>query len=288
LIFLQPDLSKKMGLILSPPSETMVLPKEHSVSDDPEVLVTPSSADRILAYLRDRIVSGALKPGDRIPAERELAQQLGVGRPLLREVTRSMTMLGLLETRQGAGTFVGRADISFISNFLGFCLSQEQGVMDDVMNARMGLERQAVRLACERASDADFERIAHWLDALLRTIDDPEAGGDADFRFHQAIIAASHSRSVIALYGSLSDLIRRSHIERRRTTYRERAVVGDLVEAHREVFLSILSRDVSEADAKICQHFTIGDELRRKSLIAAWRKASETGPADETAREVKA
>lgn len=243
-----------------------------------EILVSESrqpGSKRIVAYFKERLLRGELKVGDRIMPERELAAELEVGRPLLREVLRSLSMLGLLDVRHGSGTYIGKADIRVLSDFFTFCLSQEQDILDDTMQARMAIECQAIRLACSRANEADLARIGQWLGVLIRTLGDPEEGGKADFMFHQSIVAASHSRSLTTLYGALAELLQRSHVERRKTTYRNPEIIGDLGEAHREVFLSIVAKDPDQADQRLREHFAIGDEVRRKSLIEAYKKGCE-------------
>lgn len=229
-------------------------------------------AERVFAFFREQLLSGRLKAGDRLLGERELALKLGIGRPLLREAMRSLAMLGLLDIRHGKGAYVGKADISVLADFFTFCLAQEQNILDDVLQARIAIECQAIRLACERANESDIARIGKQLTALMETLDDPEAGGEADFRFHQAIVAASHSKALVTLYQAISDLLLRSHVDRRRTTHAANGIIGDLVEAHRQVFLSIVERDGNAADQRLREHFAIGDELRRKSLIAAYSK----------------
>ncbi|MBN7784991.1 FadR family transcriptional regulator [Ponticoccus gilvus] len=232
---------------------------------------TGKGADRVIAYFMSRLREGALKLGDRLPSERELARDLGVGRPLLREVMRSLSMLGVLDIRHGSGAYVGKVDIGLMSDFFTFCLSQEQDVLDDVLQARIAIECQAIRLACSRANERDLARISQWLNVLLHTLDDPEKGGHADFMFHQAVVAASHSRSLIVLHGALADLLKQSHVERRRT-YRSGPIMQDLVEAHRDVFLSIVGKDPDKADQRLREHFAIGDELRRQSLISEYER----------------
>lgn len=228
-------------------------------------------ADRIVAYFMAKLRHGELTLGDKVAPERELAKELGVGRPLLREVMRSLSMLGVLDIRHGSGTYIGKVDIGLMSDFFTFCLSQEQDVLDDVLQARVAIECQAIRLACDRANDRDLSRISQWLNVLLQTLDDSEKGGHADFMFHQAVVAASHSRSLIVLHGALSDLLKQSHVERRKT-YQSGPIMKDLVEAHREVFLSIAAKDPEKADRRLREHFAIGDELRRQSLISIFER----------------
>jgi DNA-binding GntR family transcriptional regulator len=73
----------------------------------------------------------------------------------------------------------------------------------------------------------------------------------------------------------MAELLQRSHVQRRVTTYRNREIVRVLVDAHREVFLSIVGKNPDEADRRLREHFAIGDELRRRSLIESYRSAAE-------------
>src|SRR6201990_1869031 len=141
--------------------------------------------EKVFAFLRDRLLAGSLKPGDRLISERDLAIQLGVGRPLVREALRALTMLGIVEIRDRIGTVVTRPDVSVLNDFFTFALAQQAGMVDDVMQERIAIECQAIRLACERASIADFEGLQRALAKIERTIDEADAGGMADFEFHR-------------------------------------------------------------------------------------------------------
>jgi DNA-binding FadR family transcriptional regulator len=108
----------------------------------------------------------------------------------------------------------------------------------------------------------------------METIHDPESGGDADFAFHLAIVEAGRSPVLLQLYQALADLLKRSHLERRQQTVTIPGIRDYLVDAHREVFLSIVARDPDAAEARLREHFAIGDEFRRKSYIAAYAKVA--------------
>jgi DNA-binding FadR family transcriptional regulator len=226
---------------------------------------TQSGAARVFTFFRDRLLSGELKAGDRLLAERELALALGVSRPVLREALRSLAMLGLLDIQ------LGRApDASVLGQALTLCLAPEPNILDDVLQARIAIECQAIRLACERASERDLQAIAGTLDTLVDSLDDPEKGGPADYAFHFAIVRASNSGSLMKIYEAISPLLMRSHVERRRDTFREPAITTHLVDAHREVFLSLARRDLDAAEHRLREHFLIGDDLRRSNLISTY------------------
>jgi DNA-binding FadR family transcriptional regulator len=114
------------------------------------------------------------------------------------------------------------------------------------------------------------------LDTLVDSLDDPEKGGQADYAFHLAIVRASGSSALMKIYEAISPLLMRSHVERRRDTFREPAITSHLVDAHRAVFLSLVQRDPDAAESRLRQHFKIGDELRRKNLFTNYQsQASE-------------
>ncbi|MEW9808458.1 FadR/GntR family transcriptional regulator [Mesorhizobium marinum] len=235
-----------------------------------------SGAEKVFAFFRNALVDGTLKAGERLLGERELSLKLGVSRPLLREALRSLAMLGFLDIQHGRGAFVKKADISVLSDFFTFSLAQQPDILDDVMEARIAIECQAIRIACDRASETDLKRIGSKLSRLMDTLNDPVEGGAADFAFHQAIVEASRSEALITLYGAIGDLLRRSHVQRREVTVMEPGIVDYLVEAHREVFLSIVDRNPDVADRKLREHFAIGDEFRRRSLISAFARRPAT------------
>lgn len=231
-------------------------------------------AEKVFGYFRDQVLSGSLNPGDRLPSERELSLTLGVGRPLLREVMRSLNMLGVLDIRHGKGAFIARANFGMLSDFFTFYLAQEQSALDDVMQARIAIECQAIRLACERATDADISRIETCFTQLTETVDDPERGGRSDYEFHIAIVEASHSQTLITLYHAISTMLLKSHVERRKTTANAPEIIESHIDSHRQVFLAIVEGDGDLAHQRLREHFAIGDELRRRSIIAAHSKGS--------------
>tara|TARA_Y100001001_G_scaffold70405_1_gene68431 strand:+ start:3632 stop:4390 length:759 start_codon:yes stop_codon:yes gene_type:complete len=230
---------------------------------------------RVFEVFRERVLNGEWRPGDRLPSERELSLELKVGRPLLREVMRSLDMLGVLDIRHGKGAYVAKADFKVLSDFFAFYLAQEKNALDDVMQARIAIECQAVRLACDRATDNDIARIETCFKQLMATLEDPEQGGRADYQFHLAIVEASHCQSLMTLYHAISALLLKSHVQRRQITLGSDEVIEAHIDSHRQVFLAIVEGDGDKANQRLREHFSIGDELRRKSIIAAYTQEAE-------------
>ena len=222
----------------------------------------------MFAFLREQLLSGAITPGDRLAGERELADQLGVSRPMLREALRALAVLGLVEIRQGFGTVVRRADVSVLGDFFAFAVTRHPSLVEDVMQARIAIECQAIRLACERATLTNFEELRAALDGIIATIDDPDSGGLADHRFHAALVTAGHSETLGTLYGAITGLLLRSHCDRRKLLSKIDDGRTYLINHHRRVFDTVVARDPNQADAILREHFAIGDEYRRRTVVA--------------------
>jgi DNA-binding FadR family transcriptional regulator len=151
--------------------------------------------------LERMITSGEWPVGSRIPAEGELMAKLGVGRNSLREAIRALAHMGLLQTRQGDGTYV-RA-----SSGLSVALERYARQVDAhfVIETRRGLEREAARLAASRRTDEDLAALDSAITRQRWAIkaNDEESLIDADIEFHQAVIAAAHNPVMMDLLSHL-------------------------------------------------------------------------------------
>jgi GntR family transcriptional regulator, transcriptional repressor for pyruvate dehydrogenase complex len=220
-----------------------------------------SGYDRVVDYLSSQLLSGALKVGDRLLPERELALRLGVGRPLVREALRSLAMIGVLDIRHGHGTIVRSPDASSLGAVFAFMLSQRGDLVEDILEVRIALERQAVRLACGRARRHDLMALAGAFDQIVATIDDPEAGGSADYEFHTLLVRASHAPALIEIYGVVSRLLRTSHVARRARIVQTSRSREFLIDHHDKILQAVRRGAPDEAEQLLMQHFEMGEEL---------------------------
>jgi DNA-binding FadR family transcriptional regulator len=228
--------------------------------------------DRVLSFLRAELMSGRLKTGDRLLPERELASALGVSRPVIREALTALSTLGAVEIRRGYGTVVREPNFEALADYFSLVLAQQAGAVDDVLQARIAIERQAIRLACTRALAADMERLAQALQAIKETIDDPAQGGAADFHFHSMIVAAAHSPALSSVYAAVAKLLQESHLERRKVIASVPQVDAYLIDHHEALLQAIRRRNPADADALLTEHFEIGANLREDAETAAARR----------------
>lgn len=222
----------------------------------------------VFAFLRERLLAGSLRPGDRLIPERELAAQLGVSRPIVREALRALTGLGIVEIRERSGTVVRTPDVTVLNDFFAFALAQQDDLADDVMQARIAVECQSIRLACGNATVSDLERLQRALQRIVETIDDHEAGGSADYAFHRAIVTAGGSGTLGVLHDAMAHVLMRSHVDRRALVQVVKPMRAYLIEDHRRIFDAIAARDPERADAVLREHFAIGDDFRRQAAMA--------------------
>lgn len=161
--------------------------------------------DQVISQLRAQIDSGEWGVGDRIPTESELSEQLEVGRNTVREAVRALAHAGLLEIRQGAGTFV-RA-----SSELGGALRRrlERSRLRENLEVRRALEVEAARLAALRHSDADMADIDRALGVREEAWRDRDMGTfvESDFTLHKAVVLATHNRLLIDLYDDIAQVV---------------------------------------------------------------------------------
>ena len=207
-------------------------------------------SDTIAHELERRILDGALKPGDRLQPERELAAELGVSRPSLREAIQKLVSKGLLHSRQGGGTYVtDRLDAGFIDPWQDM-LRQHPNIQADLLEFRGMLECEAAALAARRATDADLQRIGEAyarVEALFAEGTSPEVLEQqvkADLAFHQTIAEAAHN----VMFGHLpASLFRVSndHIDRN---------LRHLRGQHQAIWEGIRSRDPAAAQAAVRRH----------------------------------
>ena len=175
----------------------------------PNKVQVPRISDAIAATLERRILEGSLKPGDRLLPERELAAELGVSRPSLREAIQKLASKGMVQSRQGGGTYVTDAlGTSFSDPWLDM-MSKHPNLREDMLEFRRMLEGQAAEWSAERATDADLQRLDQIYATLRASFeaDDAEKRSDADIAFHQAIGDAAHNVLIGHLSGALLRLM---------------------------------------------------------------------------------
>lgn len=241
-------------------------------------------SDAVAGELEQRILEGSLKPGDRLPAERELAVELAVSRPSLREAIHKLATKGLLTTRHGGGTYVtDRMEAPFVDPWQEM-LSGHPALQGDMLEFRDMLESKAAYLAAERATDVDLERLDVAYQAMDAAYDgkDQKACVDTDVAFHQVIAEAAHNVLIGHMSASLLRVIH-GHVSRNLDHLHARPQKWEQLRLqHHAIWQAIRERKPEEAAAAARVHIefvrqsmanVVREEERRDS---AMRRAGET------------
>ena len=162
----------------------------------------------IVLYLRDLIRQGELRHGSRLPPERALAEQFGVGRSSVREAIRSLELQGLVVTRHGSGSFVNTQTLDAVATLMA--PDNGSGGLEDIFEMRHLLEPQIAALAALRATTGDIERLTAILEEQQRQILEGETGVDADTEFHFTLATATHNPALVKVVNAVEDVLRRS------------------------------------------------------------------------------
>jgi len=216
------------------------------------------TSDATAAQLEARIAGGEWAVGTRLPAEPELMTQLGVGRSTVREAIRTMARVGLVQVRQGDGTYVTARPIDHES----LSTRCQRAQLHEIHDVREALELQAARLAAERRSDEDLAELRQLLDAraAARAARDPEAFAAADVAFHRRIVTATQNTMLVDLYRVLSDALVQS------LTLRKRASAFEDVDAtveHEALLVAIAKGNPSAAAEAVTALMRLGRQLKQ-------------------------
>ena len=230
----------------------------------------------IIEQVRDLVTSGRLKPGDRLPSERELSQALSVSRSSVREAVRAMESLGLIEARAGEGTFVASPSGSRGSDPLIASLHQSWSTQHKLFEVRRVIEPDLAALAARRATAEQIERLRAILNDQEAEIARGGTGVKQDSLFHFLMAEATGNEALVRIVESLMDLLLKTreeslhHDERRAQSLKQ----------HHAILAAIEARDPRTAERLMRDHIRDVEELvfsKGKQPLAD-RAASPSSP----------
>lgn len=238
--------------------------------------------ERIAARLVSLIAERQLRPGDRLPPERDLAAAMQVSRPSLREALRALATLNIVEIRQGSGTYVASPKPEVMIERFDLVFALDDPTFAELLEARQLLEPGLAALAAQRATEDDLAFLRGCVDRAAATLDDPEGFLKADLELHQAITALAQNHIVARFMDSLTRL---SVASRRRTGTVAR-VRSQTLDDHRAIVEALSCRDAAAAAEIMRRHI---ENVRSSLLEAAAEHATQAiapGEADVTDHHV--
>jgi GntR family transcriptional repressor for pyruvate dehydrogenase complex len=245
---------------------------------DPERRGTTS--EEVISQLREMIHHGELRSGDRLPPERDLAKLLGVSRPTLRAGIHYLAAVGILQSRQGAGTFVVKADgsPSLDSSPLRLMASLHGFTTAEMFEARQALEMDIACFAAERATADHMASMSEELTGMYASLDEPEQYLVHDMRFHQTIAAASGNHILTALMNMVATLL----FDMRRKTVNRAHDLKESAQMHRRIYSAIRERNPEAARNAMRDHLILAQKAQESEVTDEPMNATGNGnsPAD--------
>jgi len=213
---------------------------------------TGTTAEEVISQLREMIHRGELRPGDRLPPERDLAKLLGVSRPTLRAGIRSLTTVGILQSRQGAGTFVAQRGESptLDSSPLRMMAALHGFRSDEMFEARLALEMSIAGLAATRATAEQITLMSEEIAGMYASLDNPEQYLVHDMRFHQTVAAASGNRILTSLMNMVATILYDTRIQ----TVKRAKDLKQSAEQHHNIYRAMRDHDAEAARQAMHDH----------------------------------
>lgn len=209
---------------------------------------------QIVDQIKGLLKTGELKPGDRLDSERDLAETLGVSRASVREALAAMEHLGVLETRQGEGTFIAdHYQNPLIEPFLIMTLMDPTTNME-LLEVRKILEVQAVELATLRGNDEDLEKLKKYILLMKEDLGKNILGEENDASFHFCIAEATKNRALIRIMHTISDSLEQSMRSGRYRLFTKEGNADKLYQQHLDIYQAVISRDPEAAKNAMLQH----------------------------------
>jgi len=248
-----------------------------------EPIQTRRAFEEICHRIREQVAEGRLKPGDKLPAERELAQQLGVGRNALREALRSLEIAGIVRLQKGVkgGAFIREGDGGRMNQVVQDMFSLGSITVDELTEARLHIQELVVRLACARAADADFDALAANID---RTEEVTRSGDflkrvECSREFYSLLAAATRNDVLSMMVASLTEILMKF-------VYARVASGGNpqprLVEKRRDFVAALRARDADTACRLMKSHLESVHRLLKET--PANRRKAAPQPVSRTRR----
>lgn len=232
---------------------------------EPEKLSTA-----VIRQIEDLILRGILRPGERLPSERELSERLSVSRPSLRDAIAQLQEDGLLSSKAGAGIFVADVLGSAFSPALTRLFARHDDAVFDYLSFRRDMEGLAAERAARLGSQTDLDVINAIFLKMQKAQDKPAADDEArlDAEFHLAIIEASHNVIMLHMMRSMYELLREGVFYNRQVMFKQSTTREVLLSQHAKINDALQSRDPEAARAAVIAHLTFVETALRDDIKA--------------------
>jgi GntR family transcriptional repressor for pyruvate dehydrogenase complex len=224
--------------------------------------------EEVVEQIRQLMTGGALKPGDKLLPERELAERLRVSRASVREAIKALEMMGFVEIRPGDGTFVRDTNTDDIIQPLAMFLAVEKSSLFEMLEIRRIFETASARMAAERATEEELNQVEISLEKMVEglNVHDSEKGEEFDITFHYSIAEATHNALLVKLFRTISEDFSRSVSAARRQLFTDEHNPQKIIDQHRRIYEAIKSRNPDKAASAMLEHVTYAEREMTKRM----------------------
>ncbi|YCA45848.1 FadR family transcriptional regulator [Bacillus sp. JZ8] len=214
------------------------------------------------------IKNGDLKPGDKLDSVWQLAENFQVGRSAIREALSALRAMGLIEMRQGEGTFVREFDPSMISLPITTAVLMKKEDIENLLEVRKVLEVGASGAAASKRTEEDLTNMKNVLEKMLNSVGDEELGEKADFQFHLAVAKASQNPLLVGLMNNVGEMMLQSMRETRRVwLYSKETTSQRLYDEHMQIYKAIEAMDVRRAQDLMISHLMSVEAVLLENVV---------------------
>lgn len=209
-------------------------------------------SDQVFDQVRELIFRGTLKPGDKIMTERELAAAMDVSRTAVRDAIKKLVAQGVLEQKQGKGTFVCEPNRG--QSMLEQLMDTEEATLQDLLGVRMGLECNAAAIAAQRATQSDIRLIGESIASVKKGLSEGCGGSEADVSFHMALSFATGNPLQVYLMKQIHDILSTgiSAVLKKLHEYPDN--IQKIIRQHEKILASIKAGNPEKAHADMKEH----------------------------------
>ena len=221
--------------------------------------------EEIIDQIKQLIIDGHIKPGDKLPSERELVDSFRVSRSSIREALSALEMMGILEVRTGEGTFIRQVHTESMMASLAWSLYLDKGSVMEMLEVRKMIEIEVVGYAAERITPNEIEQLAETLENMKNNLGNMRAISEkADVTFHYTIAVATHNKITIRLMDAISDNLHHLIYATRPKLYEGKYTPEILYYEHERIYKAIKNRNRDEARKEMLKHLNgVEEEILR-------------------------
>ncbi len=217
-----------------------------------------TTRDRVVEHVRRLIERGEMKPGDRLPGERDLALELRVSRPSVRSGLEALEAMGVVVSRRGSGTFIADGPPDLGSEPLSLLASLHGFTPGEMFEARLVLEVGVAGLAAQHATAEHLAAMSEEVTEMFASLEDPTGFLLHDVRFHRAVAAGCGNRVLAALV----EMVSAQFYEIRKETIRNAHDLRESAEMHRRIYRAVRAKDAAGARAAMAAHLEAAQQAQ--------------------------